>query len=196
MFFKQKNNYQKIDGKKGRDCSERWSAIEPFVKMKPESISIDIGAAEGFFTKKIAEISGGRVLAIEGSDHVLTRQRSYCKEEIEKGKILSINMALTDKNVDFFTKHKYDYCVLLAVLHWIHNPDFVLAELSKVSDVIFIELPELDDKKSWNQEYMHRIGKEFGTLENYIEKISGKKIVSETKVISHTSGFRRVFVLS
>jgi 2-polyprenyl-3-methyl-5-hydroxy-6-metoxy-1,4-benzoquinol methylase len=195
MFFKQKNNYQKIDGKKGRDCSERWAVLDAFVQENPSAISIDVGAAEGVFSKKIAEKTAGRVIAIEGSEHVLSRQRSYCEKEIEAGKILSINMALTDKNVDFFTQNQFDYCVLLAVLHWINNPDFVLAEFAKVSKIIFLELPELDDKKSWNQPYLKRIKDEFGTLEKYIVAISGKEILQETKVISHTAGYRRVFVL-
>ena len=195
MFFKQKKNYQKIDGKKGRDCNERWAVLDAFVNENPNALSIDVGAAEGYFSKKIAEKTGGRVIAIEGSEHVLSRQRTYCNDEIESGKILSMNIALTDKNVDFFTQHQYDYCVLLAVLHWIHNPDFVLREFAKVSKIVFLELPELEDKKSWNQPYLKRIADEFGTLENYIAGISGKQILQVTKVVSHTAGYRRIFVL-
>lgn len=195
MFFKQKKNYQKIDGKKGRDCNERWEVLNAYVQENPDALSIDVGAAEGYFSKKIAEKTGGRVIAVEGSDHVLARQRLYCKDEIENGKILSMNIALTDKNVDFFTQHQFDYCVLLAVLHWIHNPDYVFREFAKASKILFVELPELDDKKSWNQPYLNRINEEFGSLENYIAGISGKQILNQTKVVSHTAGYRRIFVL-
>lgn len=194
MIFRQKVNYQKIDGKKGRECSERWDFIKN--KISNESgLSIDIGSAEGYFSKKLVE-SGNRVVSIEGSEHVIKRQETYCKSEIEQGKIVLINTKLTHKNIDFFTESKnYDNCLLLSVLHWFDNPDFVLNKLCGVSKNIFVELPELDDKKAWNQAYINRIKSDFGSLDNYLEKVSGKKIIDFTKVDAHTSAFRKVYHL-
>ena len=195
MIFKQKVNYQKIDGKKGRDCSERWNIITNFINENPDSFSIDVGSAEGFFTKKVVEKSKGRVISIEGSDHVYSRQLKYCSEEINSGKVILVKMELTDKNIDLFLDKKYENCLILSVLHWFNNPDFILKSLSNISKKVFIELPELDDKKAWNQDYLKYISQNFNTLENYIEQVSCKKIISENKVSSHTSEFRRLFVL-
>lgn len=196
MIFKQKENYQKIDGKKGRDCSERWSIMDNFIKENPDSFSIDIGSAEGYFTKKLVEKTKGRVISVEGSDHVYNRQLKYNESEIANGSVILVKMELTEKNLDLFLDKSFDNCLLLSVLHWFKNPDDILKRLSAVSKNIFIELPELDDKKAWNQPYLKYIGENFGTLENYIEKVSDKKIISESKVSSHTSPFRRLFILA
>jgi len=196
MIFKQKENYQKIDGKKGRDCSERWDIMEKFVAETPNSFSIDIGSAEGYFTKKLVEKTKGRVVSVEGSDHVYNRQLKYNESEINEGQVILVKMELTDKNLDLFLDKKYENCLLLSVLHWFKNPDYILNQLSKISKNVFIELPELDDKKAWNQDYLKYIANNFGSLENYIEKVSEKNIVSETKVSSHTSEYRRLFILS
>lgn len=196
MIFKQKENYQKIDGKKGRDCSERWSIMDNFIKENPDSFSIDIGSAEGYFTKKLVEKTKGRVISVEGSDHVYNRQLKYNESEIANGSVILVKMELTEKNLDLFLDKSFDNCLLLSVLHWFKNPDDILKRLSAVSKNVFIELPELDDKKAWNQPYLKYIGENFGTLENYIEKVSNKKIISESKVSSHTSPFRRLFILA
>lgn len=195
MIFKQKVNYQKIDGKKGRDCSERWDIIKNFIDTSSGLFSIDVGSAEGYFTKKIVELTKGRVVSIEGSNHVYDRQLKYCFEEINNGNVILVKMELTHKNLDLFLDRKYENCLILSVLHWFVEPDTILKRLSEVSKRVFIELPELDDKKAWNQEFLQYISKNFNTLENYIEKVSGKKIISENKVSSHTSEYRRLFIL-
>jgi hypothetical protein len=196
MIFKQKENYQKIDGKKGRDCSERWNIMDKFIEENSGTFSIDIGSAEGYFTKKMVEKTKGRVISVEGSDHVYDRQLKYNETEISEGKVILVKMELTDKNLDLFLDKSYENCLLLSVLHWFNNPDNILSHLSGVSKKIFIELPELDDKKAWNQSYLKYIADNFGSLDRYIEKVSGKKIISESKVSSHTSEFRRLFILS
>jgi 2-polyprenyl-3-methyl-5-hydroxy-6-metoxy-1,4-benzoquinol methylase len=196
MIFKQKVNYQKIDGKKGRDCSERWNFMEPFIEISPESWHMDIGSAEGYFSKKLAERTGGRVVSVEGSEHTFKRQKSYCNQEITEGKIILIHTQLGLNNIDFFTAHRsYDTLLLLSVLHWFDKPDEILKHLSAHSKQIIIELPELNDKKAWNQPYIGRIEREFGSLEAYLKAISGMNIEAVKAVSAHTSEFRRVFVL-
>jgi ubiquinone/menaquinone biosynthesis C-methylase UbiE len=196
MIFKQKENYQKIDGKKGRDCSERWNIMDKFMDENPGAFSIDIGSAEGYFTKKMVEKTKGRVISVEGSDHVYNRQLKYNENEIASGSVILVKMELTDKNLDLFLDKQYDNCLLLSVLHWFNNPDNILERLSAASKKVYIELPELDDKKAWNQPYLKYIADNFGSLDRYIEKVSGKKIISESKVSSHTSEYRRLFILS
>lgn len=196
MLFRQTKVYQSIGGKKGRDCTERWGHIRSHLSADPNAISIDIGSAEGFFSKETAIFTGGRVISIEGSYDVYSRQKKYCAEEIERGQIILAHMQLNHFNIDLFTSLKYQYCFLLSVLHWFDKPDVILQKLSSASRTMFIEFPELDDKKSWNQPLLKRISKEYGNLENFLAKETGKNIIAEYKVSSHTSPFRRVFVMS
>jgi 2-polyprenyl-3-methyl-5-hydroxy-6-metoxy-1,4-benzoquinol methylase len=196
MIFKQKVNYQNIGGRKGRDCSERWQFMAPFIPANESAWHMDVGSAEGYFSKKIVEHSNARVVSVEGSEHTFNRQKTYCKKEIEEGRIVLLHTQLSIKNIDFFTGvKKYDTILILSVLHWFDQPDEVLALLAQNCRQIIIELPELDDKKAWNQPYIARIKNDFGSLENYLEKVSGMKIESVQAVSAHTSVYRRVFVL-
>lgn len=195
MLFKQKVVYQNIGGKKGRDCTERWNLISAHIEEAPNSFIIDIGSAEGFFTKETIQKTKGRAISVEGSYEVFRRQQKYCASEIQIGSIILAHMELDENSIDLFVSRQYKYCFLLSVLHWFKNPDAIISKLSQVSEVLFIELPELDDKKAWNQAFLQHIDSKYGNLENYITTHSGKNIIAEYKVSSHTSPFRRVFVL-
>jgi len=98
MRYKQTFTYQNIKGS-GRDCKERWNIIEKYVSENPESYHIDIGSAEGFFSKKLAEKSKGNVISIDGSDMPYKTQKEYCKDEIQSGAIKLFNIDITEFNL-------------------------------------------------------------------------------------------------
>jgi len=195
MKFKQKTNYQNISGI-GRDCEERWNIINNFVTEDLTSLSIDIGSAEGYFSKKLCEKTKGKVISVEGSKYVNLMQKSYCKEEISNGLIDLHSSPLTLNTIDNFTNNCYDYCLMLSVLHWFDEPDRMLQEFSKISKIMFIELPELDDKNSWNQEYLHSIKVKYKSISNYITQVTNRSIHKEFKVSSHTLPYRKLLVIT
>lgn len=194
MRYKQTFTYQNIKGG-GRDCNERWNIIEKYVPENPNLNFIDIGSAEGFFAKKLAEKSKGNIISIDGSDMPYKTQREYCKKEIEEGNIKLFNIDITEFNIGVFLEREYECCLLLAVLHWCENPDYILRKISEKSKYTFVEIPELTDTQAFGQDYLKRIREDFGDTKIYMETISGKKVLEEIRVGALTTSKRTLFIL-
>lgn len=192
MKYTQTNYYQNVHGITGRPPEERWDFIKNHISVKGGT-SIDVGSAEGYYTKQLVKATDGKVISIEGSEFPCKIQMEYCANEIFDGKIVLHNTPLTEKNIDNFTG-PYDYCLLLAVLHWCNNPDEILSKLSAVSTYTFMEIPELDDKICYGQEYLTYIRDNFGDTKSYIERITNKQIIAEYKVYGATTP-RTMFVI-
>jgi hypothetical protein len=195
MKYKQVGIYQNINGNVGRDCNERWKIINNYTNEPQHNLSIDVGSAEGFFVKKLSESNIKNVVSVEGTIETYNIQKRYCLDEISSGNVNLVNLAITEQSVGLFTNKSYDVCLLLAVLHWCDNPDLILKELSNVSNYTFIEIPDLDDKVSYGQDYLKRISDVFGTVKNYIEVITGKSVIDEYRVGALTTNQRSLFVV-
>lgn len=194
MKYTQSNRYQNIAGG-GRNCDDRWEIIKKYIKENENSISIDVGSAEGVFSKRIAQSTKGKVVSIEGSDFVYNEQLKYCGDEIQSGNIQLHNTELNANTLLGFLDTKYEYSLLLSVLHWCENPDDILQSISSISNYTFVELPDLDDEKSYGQDYLNRIKSEFGNIENYLQEITQKPIVGAYKVEGNNSQYRVLYVL-
>jgi len=194
MKYTQDYRYQNISGA-GRNCDDRWDIISRFVKWDSNTLSIDVGSAEGVFSKRIVEKTGGKVVSIEGSDYVYNEQLNYCSKEIESHNIELHKIALNRDNIHQFLDKHYDYTLLMSVLHWCDEPDIILRSLSDVSEYIFVELPDLNDTKSYGQDYLQRIKRDFGNIENYLQETTNKPIIGAYKVEGNNSEYRIVYVL-
>jgi hypothetical protein len=188
--------YQIIDSKGGwRDCNQRWEYMKNYVTSDNELPSLDIGSAEGFFCKKIQNKTNGIVYSIEGSQYPYIRQLNYCSNEIKNESIYLMNFYLSSLNVDFLTNKKYKYTLLLSVLHWVDNPNYILEKLANVSEYMFIEIPSLDDNVTINKKYMRHIKDTYKTIDYYLESVTGKKILEKIEVPAHTSKSRTLYVI-
>ena len=194
MKYTQDYRYQNISGA-GRNCDDRWDIISRFVKGDTNTLSIDVGSAEGVFSKRIVENTGGKVVSIEGSDYVYNEQLNYCSKEIESHNIELHKIALNRDNIHQFLDKHYDYTLLMSVLHWCDEPDIILRSLSDVSEYMFVELPDLNDTKSYGQDYLQRIKRDFGNIENYLQETTNKPIIGAYKVEGNNSEYRVVYVL-
>jgi hypothetical protein len=193
----QNEPYQIIDTSGGwRDCNQRWVHIEKYVTNNPKNISLDVGSAEGFFSKKIQNKTDGVVYSIEGSAYPYKRQLKYNQSEIKNGSIHLMNFYLDSKNIDILIDTKYNYTLLLSVLHWVDNPDYILQTLSTVSEYMFIEVPSLDDNVTINKKYMEHIKKNYQSIDNYLEFMTDKKILEKIDVPAHTSKSRTLYIIS
>jgi hypothetical protein len=191
MLYKQNTKYQNVMGV-GRDCNDRWSFMERYLSYDEKSLSVDVGSAEGFFVKKLVEKTNGKVISIEGSDYMYKIQKEY----ISNDKVEMHHIALGSDNIKLLSD-KIDNLLLLSVLHWFEDPDYILKYLSNISKNIFVELPNLDCKNSYNQSYLRRVKDEFKTIENYLETISGKKIIDFKEVnANHVGGKRNIYLIS
>jgi hypothetical protein len=168
-----------------RDCPIRWSLIEKhLIKGK----SMDVGSAEGYYARKLTK--WGKVISIEGSEFVYNQQ-----SKLNKGFDIDLyKWSLNHKNI--LELPIVDNMLLLSVLHWFENPDEFLKISSKRSKIMFIELPDLDCKSSWNQNYLKRIKKDFDSIENYLIEMTGKQIIDQsTNFAKHVGNSRTVFVM-
>jgi len=195
MKYKQIGQYQNIDGNSGRDCNERWEIINNYTNEIEYNLCIDVGSAEGFFVKKLSETKIQNVISIEGTFETHNIQKKYLSNEIESNKVKLFNLAMTEQSLELFLGKKYDVCLLLAVLHWCDNPDLILKELSNVSNYTFVEIPDLDDKVAYGQEYLKRISDTFGSVKSYIENITGKSVIAEHRIGALTTNKRSLFVI-
>lgn len=193
MKYNQNYTYQNINGI-GRNCEDRWEVISKFItKANPKVL--DVGSAEGYFSKKISNEFDANIISIEASDFVYNEQKKYCESEIQNGKIILHKTELNRESIQNFLNVKYDYTFLLSVLHWCDEPDYLLKKLSEKSEVLFIELPDLSDTKSYGQDYLSRIKNTFGNLENYLQEITEKPIIGAYKVAGNNSEYRVIYVL-
>jgi predicted transglutaminase-like protease len=196
MKYKQNTHYQSLNGIGPRDCIERWNVIRKYVSYDTSSVSIDVGSAEGVFVKNIVNETGGRVISIEGSEFVYNIQKKYCSTEIDQGRVILHNMKLTNDSLKTLYLSNIDYCLLLSVLHWLDDPDFILESLSNISKFVFIELPDLTDTKCYNTQYLKYIKSKYDTVDRYLTTITGKKILGAYHVAAHTSKYRTLYVLN
>jgi hypothetical protein len=194
MKYTQDYRYQNISGV-GRNCDDRWNIISKYVNGDGNTLSIDVGSAEGVFSKRIVEKTGGKVISIEGSDFVYNEQLNYCANEINSHNIQLHKTALNRDTLHQFLGNHYDYTLLMSVLHWCDEPDIILRSLSDISEYIFVELPDLNDTKSYGQEYLQRIKRDFGNIQNYLQETTNKPIVGAYKVEGNNSEYRVVYVL-
>lgn len=194
MKYNQSYRYQNIDGV-GRNCDDRWDVIKKYIKKDSKTISIDVGSAEGVFSKRLSNLTNGKVISIEGSDFVYNEQLKYCKSEIESGNIILHKTEMNENTLSIFTNIKYNYSLLLSVLHWCDNPDLILRKIVNISEYTFVELPDLNDTKSYGQEYLKRIRKDYCSIENYLQEVGGKPIIGAYKVGGNNSEYRVIYVL-
>lgn len=185
MKYTQTNYYQNVHGITGRHPEERWVAISNHISAT-NGVSIDVGSAEGYYVKKLVEHTQGKVISIEGSEFPYKIQQQYCADEIFDGKVILYNTPLTEHNINQFTG-PYDYCLLLAVLHWCNNPDEILHKLSSVSIYTFVEIPELDDTICYGQDYLKYIRENFADTKSYLEAITNKSIITYYKTHGATT---------
>ena len=191
MLYKQNTIYQNISGV-GRDCNSRWDFIKKYISKGKDIISVDVGSAEGFFVKKLTESTNRKVIPIEGSDYVYNIQKKF----ITGDNVIIYNLSLDTSNINI-VGNNIDNLLLLSVLHWFEDPDYILQYLSNISKHIFIELPNLNCTQSYNQPYLKRIRDNYGTLEEYISKITGKNIIAcETVDANHVNGKRNIYYIS
>lgn len=158
-----KRYYQAVNSTTGkRDCKPRWGFINKYLT---DNVTVkDIGSSEGYFCKQIIDRNKNNfVYSYEAASFKCDFQKKYIiSDRIE---FINKKLVLSDLDDMKFT----DYTLLLSVIHWF-NPeeDLFLKKFGSLTDNIFIELPALNDVKSYNVEYISRIHNDYGSIDNYL----------------------------
>jgi len=188
-------NYQKIPGISGRaerDCSERWEIIKG--ELPAEGVALDIGAAEGYFCKMIAENTNLLAIAAEKHKGRVAYHRRWLRDR-HLGKVVS---CLAKFDTPFSarlaaTPEFIDVTLALSVLHWI-NSDELLKNIASMSGKVIVEIPDLADTAATGQQFMRRL-RQIGSEKKYFEDVTGRTVRKLGTIKAHTYPTRNIWVI-
>ena len=185
--------FDNIPGKSERgNCDERWKIIK---KVLPSNgVVLDIGAAEGFFLKKIAEETDLLAVGVEKNrDRVLFQQKWL--QPCHRGAVVSCHISFGKSLCRDIanTCEWIDCALLLSVLHWINSDEF-LENVCKFSGKVIVEIPEVNDYKATGQAFMNKV-RAAGGEKQYLEKVSKRNVYPLGSVSCHTSDARNMWLL-
>lgn len=186
--------YQTIGEHRGeRDCHERWELIKPL--LPDMGVVMDIGAAEGYFLQRIAMETNLLAVGVEKHTGRVHAQLRWLNGAGYEGKVVSCHTGISSSFISSLstTPEWIDAVLLLSVLHWINNDDF-LRDISKIAGKLFIEIPDLNDTSATGQKFMQRIRK-YGNEEAYFRAITGRDVRKIGTVKAHTYPTRNLWVI-
>lgn len=186
-------SYQNVgSGRFERDCAERWRLIKP--ELPQQGVILDVGSAEGYFLKAIADETNLLAIGVEKNKWRVHAQLRWLDNDYN-GRIVSCCSGITTEFVQTLseTPEWIDGVLLLSVLHWINNDDFLKA-IAKTSGKLFVEIPQIDDTRATGQKFVQRV-REYGSEKLYLEKVSGRTARHLGAVRAHTSSTRNLWVL-
>ena len=135
-----------VDRTTHRRVESRWEAIAPVLERVGARSALDIGAAEGFYSLRIAS-SGMSVVAVEAKERphrILRRAESIV---MPPGELAQLRMTVSPETVEFLPRA--DAVLLLAVWHhWVRTEGLVQADLmltatwERSNKVLFFETGE------------------------------------------------------
>ena len=192
-------NYQSgVNGPGERDCEARWRLIRG--ELAPGAL-LDVGSAEGWFGLRAAAELGLVVASVEAD---AARAAAQCaalrategakdggsSPEPPAGRL---HVCRFGWSADFGhrlagTCEFFENALLLSVLHWLPEPEEVLAGVCAMAGRVFVELPEPDDATAGGS----RVGPD---LEEWLRLYSGRSVRLLGAVPAHTSATRRLWVL-
>jgi len=188
-------SYQNIPGisdKFERDCEERWDMIQP--ELPAAGVVVDIGAAEGYFVKQIAEQTDLLAVGIEKQKGRVLFQRRWLTEE-HLGKVVSChcNFGEAMAGAVAATPEWFDVTLILSTLHWINSDEF-LRHIASMSGKVIVEIPDLADRSATGQKFMARLRK-YGSEQEYFEHVTGRTVRLLGTVAAHTYPVRKLWVI-
>lgn len=141
----------KLVAKGRRECEQRYLAIRNELRRmridrrrrkKPISV-LDIGAANGYFSFRLAEDFGARVTMIESAPAIVKWLRKN-----DNPNVTLVHKTVSVEDLLGMAKHEhYDVVLALSVLH--HFADYAKAirAVFQLGDVVFVEPPSLAEAK-------------------------------------------------
>lgn len=122
-------------------CEKRWALIRP--RIKPESVVVDIGSAQGYFTRAAADV-GAYVLSVdERPANVALQQYLFHR----RADILICRRLLTAGVLAKLSRCCFvaDTILCLSVLHHVPDPVAFLTLLSSLAPEVILEFPSRDE---------------------------------------------------
>lgn len=174
----------------GRECQQRYHAIEKFIKKFKRPISVlDIGANMGYFSLRLMERFQGSFTMIEGDEFTANVLLRLCKLNRNPGAILLKRRLSLSDIVSLAESTHFDVVFALSVIHHFDEPyQQVLEALTRLGSYLIFEPPSLIENTA-NQE---RIINEPLDLSSYKKKVLVRAL---TKTVARKIIFRETYAI-
>ncbi|PNX53307.1 MAG: ubiquinone/menaquinone biosynthesis protein [Thermoplasmata archaeon M9B2D] len=96
------------------------------VRLKDASLILDVGCGSGFVTRDIARLTKGRVVAIDGSDSLLTVAKKILRDDA------NASLCKADAEKLCFPDNTFDLVTCNLLLMWVDDPQAVVNEMTRV----------------------------------------------------------------
>lgn len=129
-----------------RSCEDRWRLIKPY--LSPDSTAIlDIGSNFGWFGLRICESLPQCVVASAEADLRSAAVQRSVLDSHNHERICLLTQTVTAARLRSWanSRQRFDAALVLSVLHWMPDHRQVLAELGRMAEQLFIEVPEPDE---------------------------------------------------
>lgn len=148
-----------------RSCEDRWRLIEPHISHDARAV-LDVGSNFGWFGLRICDRFPRAIVAsMEADLRSAAVQRSVlASHNHERICLLTQTVNATRLRAWASSGQRFDATLVLSVLHWMPDHRQVLAELGRMSEQMFIEVPE-PDETAVGLDYVRR---EIGRIEVYL----------------------------
>ena len=148
-----------------RDCEERYAQIAKFCQQYDRPISVlDLGAAEGYFTFRLAEEFDGVFVAVEGDPS--RKLLDLCNKNINPKVILLQKIMTLDDILRLKEIQHFDIVIAQNIVHHFNEPfQYVLDTIVSMCSYCFFEHPNpMEGKSTKNYE---RIKTELLDIDKY-----------------------------
>lgn len=148
-----------------RACEDRWQLIEPHLLSETHAI-LDVGSNFGWFGLRACQRFPQTVVAsMEADIRSAEVQREILAVHDHQRICLLTQTVKADRLQSWANAgQRFDAAFVLAVLHWMPDHEQVLAELGRMAQQIFIEVPE-PDETAVGLDYVR---KQIGRVERYL----------------------------
>ena len=123
-----------------RECEKRYEIIKKFLQQYKRPITIlDLGAAQGYFSFKIAEDFDATCVMVESYE--ADTLKKLCEENDNDNTIL-LNKHINPTTLEELSKcEHFDVVLALNVVHHIGDVERTMNALTKMCDHLIIETP-------------------------------------------------------
>jgi len=184
------HNYQdrivkgEVTQKGDRECGKRYEIIKKFLQQYKRPITIlDLGAAQGYFSFKIAEDFDATCVMVESYESDTLKK--LC-EENDNDNTIFLNKHITPTMLEELSKcEHFDVVLALNVVHHIGDVERTMNALTKMCDHLIIETPPENDKGACGQQNITPILEYIKGTDSYELGTSKRHTSDTTSTISH-----------
>jgi SAM-dependent methyltransferase len=166
-----------------RDCRPRWDLIAAHVPTS--GLILDIGSNLGYYGLKAVGASPDvAVVSIEADPEIAERQANLLRAH-DTSRICLVQGAVNARVASAWadTCDWFDLTLMLSVLHWLDDPASVIRDVSRMSAVMIVEVPDVADTGACGQDRLAL----WADPERWFAAQTGRRVTTLGRMERHTS---------